>query len=249
MNRVLVTGASSGLGKEVAKELILQGYRVFGLDLAANSDEPIFKSKLFSHFSFDLGDTENIIRSNEFNDFCKKIEVDTLFLIAGIATKSSFKDLNIKSVKNQFDVNLVGKLVLFKKFLEIGKIRKVIFVSSSSAFFPVRKLESYSSSHTGLVTAVKAIQYEFDVKELILGLIIPAAMRTNFHQRSGIKPPHRLLSSDPVKVAKKLLKKSTSAKNHFILMFGVGSYVSLLLSFIPYNISNKVINRTIENLH
>jgi NAD(P)-dependent dehydrogenase (short-subunit alcohol dehydrogenase family) len=103
---ILVTGASSGMGRETAIALAKQGYTVY---VAARRFDKLNKLKEYGCIPIQM----DIAKAEEVENAVHKIEkenngVDILFNNAGIAVQGSLEETTIADAKNQFEVNLFG---------------------------------------------------------------------------------------------------------------------------------------------
>lgn len=132
MNKtVLITGASSGIGKATAKLLLAKGFNVYG---AARTIENMkeLKSSGLKILSMDLSDEDSIFAGYE-----KVIEnegsIDILVNNAGYGSYGALEDVTMKEAKYQFEVNLFGLARLIQLFLPTMRKKrsgKIINISS-----------------------------------------------------------------------------------------------------------------------
>lgn len=103
---VLITGASSGMGKATANILHSQGYKVYG---AARRTEKMkdIEGKGIAIVSLDLTKDESIV--NCVNDIlAKEGKIDILINNAGYGSYGAVEDVSIEEAKRQFEVNMFG---------------------------------------------------------------------------------------------------------------------------------------------
>ncbi|GLR17454.1 oxidoreductase [Portibacter lacus] len=128
---VLITGASSGMGKSAAKILQSQGYKVYGAARRLGEMQDL-KEKGISIISLDLTKDESIVACvNEIIE--KEGRLDVLVNNAGYGSYGAVEDVPIAEAKRQFEVNVFGlaritQLVLPK--MREHKYGRIVNISS-----------------------------------------------------------------------------------------------------------------------
>jgi NAD(P)-dependent dehydrogenase (short-subunit alcohol dehydrogenase family) len=128
---VLVTGASSGMGKDVALRLLEQGYIVYG---AARRVEKMGILVQNGGHAIPM----DITREDEIEAAVKRIEkeqgrLDVLINNAGYAVWGAVETVSIEDARRQFDVNIFGLASLTKKVIPLMRKQntgKIINLSS-----------------------------------------------------------------------------------------------------------------------
>ncbi len=128
---ILVTGASSGIGKATALELIKQGHTVYG---AARRVEKMAElEKAGGHtISMDVTDAEQVKASVD-HIISEHGRLDVLVNNAGYGLYGSVEDTSMEDARHQFEVNLFGMATVTKAVLphmRKAKNGKVINTSS-----------------------------------------------------------------------------------------------------------------------
>ncbi|MBM7624112.1 oxidoreductase [Sporohalobacter salinus] len=103
---VLVTGASSGIGKATAKKLIEEGYTVYG---AARRLEKMENLKKMGEGSIKMDITKEEDIKNCVDKIIKEQgKIDVLFNNAGFGLYGAVEDVSLEDARYQFEVNLFG---------------------------------------------------------------------------------------------------------------------------------------------
>ncbi|MBL30876.1 MAG: short-chain dehydrogenase [Flavobacteriaceae bacterium] len=158
---LLITGASNGIGFELVKTAVLNGYKVFAISRNINNLKSL---KGVVAFSVDLTD-ENDIKGFVDELINQKIKLDIVINNAGSLINKPFMNTSMQDFKNIFGVNIFGVASLLRICLPlIEKDGHVINISSmggvqGSAKFP--GLSAYSSSKGALITLTELLAEEF----------------------------------------------------------------------------------------
>jgi NAD(P)-dependent dehydrogenase (short-subunit alcohol dehydrogenase family) len=139
---VAITGAGSGLGREIAVGLADKGYRVFG---TARTPEEVEHVRPVTHGVADLTvcdlTDEDAVRgwANQTSKALGAAGLDVLVSNAGILTPGSLEALSIGAVRHEFEVNVFGSLAAINAFLPaLRKARgRIVQIGSMTARLPL----------------------------------------------------------------------------------------------------------------
>ncbi len=183
--KILITGATSGLGYSLSCELAKKGHIVYAaskneketfyLDQKAKNDKVIL-------FPIVLNLLDDLEKYQEF------LDVDCLILQAGIGEGGHLSTIDISKVEENYEVNVFSNLRVLQAYIsccEKKKRKGKIFVTSSLlAYVPFPSLGSYGSTKAALSYLVKTLQCELELesKNISLTLVEPGAYHTGFNQ-------------------------------------------------------------------
>ena len=119
MKKVLVSGASSGIGKEISKKLLLLGYEVLGISRDFTKCD--IKDEHFHPLICNLKDKKALHR---FLQDHKKEDISILVNCAGFGKFAPHEELSIKDIEDMIQVNLTTPLLITKTFLRTLKKNK-----------------------------------------------------------------------------------------------------------------------------
>jgi len=128
---ILITGASSGMGKETAKQLIKEGHKVYTAARRIDDMDDLKGSGGFP-IQMDITDESDIQKVVD-TIIQKEGKIDVLCNNAGYGLYGAVEDVSIKDAKNQFEVNLFGLASLTQKvipFMRKAKSGTIINTSS-----------------------------------------------------------------------------------------------------------------------
>ena len=183
MSNVIITGCSGGMGLATSKELIKQGYEVFGLDI--KETEP------FDHFHFfktDLTKSEEIDKA--FKIIKEQVEdIDAIINMAGITDMNSLIEMPEKDFIRIFNINLFGMYRINKTFVPLLKEKGKIFITSSE-LAPLDPLP-FNGIYAITKSAVEKYAYSLRMELQLLGyqvvVIRPGAVDTDLINVSNIQ--------------------------------------------------------------
>ncbi|HHU43667.1 MAG: SDR family oxidoreductase [Bacillota bacterium] len=177
MQIAIVTGASSGIGKETAHTLIKNGYKVYGLSRTA-SDKEIEFIKCDLTISDDIKNAVSQIIE-------KEGRIDLLVNNAGMGISGSIENTTIDKARYIFDVNLFGAFELAKAVIpymrEAGGGR-IINISSLAAKVYLPFQGFYSSTKAALNMLFNSLQLEVLPFNIYVTNIMPGDIKTAFTQ-------------------------------------------------------------------
>ena len=116
---IVITGASSGLGLNIAKEFIKENVKISICARRLEKLKKNFKNEKNVFFQrVDISNQKSIKRF--LNKTVKKFgKIDILINNAGIAYNSKIEDINLRKLKKSFEVNLFAPVVFLKETLTV----------------------------------------------------------------------------------------------------------------------------------
>jgi len=202
MGKALITGASSGIGRDIARILSNKGY---DLILVARNKKELEKLKdelktNIEVISMDLSSVEN----------CKKLyeqvkdeNIDILINNAGFGTIGAFRKTDMDKELSMIDLNIKAVHVLTKLFLN-DFIKKdsghILNVSSASAFQPGPLMATYYSTKCYVYHLTLALYEELGrIKSSVkVSCLCPGPVDTNFNKVANCEFKMNALSSEYV---------------------------------------------------
>ena len=188
--KVLITGASSGIGRDMAEIYSSKGYELIlvarskdKLELLANK----LKTKV-KIIQMDLSIPENCFR---LYDLVKDEEIDILINNAGYGVFGKFLDTDLNEELNMIDLNIKAVHILTKLFLRAFKEKNkgsILNVASSAAFSPGPLFSSYYASKAYVVRLTEALYEELrrENSRVYIGALCPGPVDTNFNDRANV---------------------------------------------------------------
>lgn len=194
---VVVTGAGSGMGRELTLELARRGAKVAALDMRA---ETLKETKTLATaiggtvetFLIDITDAVKVAKLP--TDVAKKLgPVDALINNAGIIQPFvKINELSLESAAKVMNVNFTGPLMLVKAFLP-GLLTRdeahILNVASMGAYAPVPGQSVYGASKAAIKLFTEGLRSELLATKVGVTIVFPGAIATNIAQNSGMVIP------------------------------------------------------------
>ena len=199
--QVLITGASSGLGADFARDLANRGY---DLILVARSKDKLLelKKELKTKVeieAMDLSEIENVYKL--YNKYEGKIGL--LINNAGFGLFGEFSDTDLDVELNMINLNINAVHILTKLFLQDFVKRdygRILNVSSIAAFEPGPLMSTYYATKAYIYSLTAAIYEELRRKKssVRISVLCPGPTKTEFNERANVKFGIRALRSEYV---------------------------------------------------
>ena len=220
--KVLVTGASSGIGRDLAREF---AKRKCNLVLVARNVDRLeeLKKELIEnykieaeYYSFDLSKRENCIEL-----YNKVKDVDILVNNAGLGDFGEFSETDLIKDFSIIDTNITSVHILTKLYLKDMKEKnsgKILNVASIAGFMPGPLMATYYASKNYVVRLSEAIREELrkSKSNVKISILCPGPVKTNFNNVANVKFQISSLTSEYV--AKYTVEKLY--KNKFYIVPG-----------------------------
>lgn len=251
-NYVLITGASSGIGYELAKLFERDGYNLI---LVARDKEKLQMAvdKLNNEKNKIIMLDVDLSREDEVDKLIKYInknEIDINILVnnAGIGSFGEFAEIDWKTEEKLIDINIKALTKLTKYFLPKMIEKKsggILNVASTAAFASGPRMATYYASKAYVLNLTEAIHEEVKEYGINISCLCPGPVRTSFQSKAGIKKSEKakkyLMNADIVaKVGYDKFKKG-----EVIIIPGFKNRVLVNANkLLPRAISRKVILKT-----
>ncbi len=193
----VVTGASSGIGREISKRLLSLGYKVVGVGRNIKSD--LFVNKNFESMNCDLSDEKDILFLCE---TLKESDVYILINSAGFGRFEPHEELSYQTIIDMVFVNLTAPMLLTNALLRDLKKNDgyLININSIEALRASKFAGVYSATKAGLKAFTDALFEETRKTNLSITNINPDMTQTNFYDElrfeTSQKEDEKLFASD-----------------------------------------------------
>ena len=238
--KALITGASSGIGKDMAIILANKGYELVlvardekKLEEVKNELSQITKVEIISK---DLNNEENC------KEIYKEVEnVDLLINNAGFGDCGNFTKTSLEKEINMIKTNIIAYHILTKLYLIDMKAKnegKILNVASIAGFMPGPLMATYYATKNYVVKLSEAIREELkkEKSKVQISILCPGPVKTNFNKVANVK--FNLREADSKKVAKYAIKELEKGK--FYIVPGLDVKIAKIgAKIIPTSIMQK----------
>lgn len=234
----LVTGASSGIGREISIGLARRGY---DLIIAARRGQRLaeLKKELIENYGIrvhivlcNLAKKEDCLRLYH---EASRVRVDVLVNNAGFGVFGAFDETDLDDELRMIDVNIKAVHMLTKLFLKDFKVRNsgyILNVASLAGFMAGPNFAAYYASKNYIVQLTKAISEElrYDGSKVLVCAFCPGPVQTEFNETSGVEfAVSGMNASDAAEYALTRMFR----KKMLIVPTALGKLISVSPRFVP----------------
>ena len=248
--KILITGASSGIGKDMAKVLNKKGNELI---LIAKNKEKLEKVKeelektnnaKIEIISKDISKEENCIGIYEQNK-----DIDILINNAGFGDCGNFTKTSLEKEINMINTNIIAYHILTKLYLKAMKEKnsgKILNVASIAGFMPGPLMATYYATKAYVVRLSEAIREELkkEKSKVQISILAPGPVNTNFNNVANVK--FHMREANSMQVAKYAIKKLEKGKFYIIpgldikiAKIAVKLFPTTLISKVNYKIQER----------
>ena len=239
--KVLITGASSGIGKDMAKILNQKGYNLVlvardiekleqtkkDLEKSVQNEQTIENNKIEKAYKnskkvtnkieiiqMDLSEEQNCIElANKVKD------VDILINNAGFGDCGKFSETDLNKDISMIKTNVIAYHILTKLYLKEMKKKnsgKILNVASIAGFMPGPLMATYYATKNYIVRLSEAIREELkkEKSKVQISILCPGPVETNFNKVANVK--FNLREANSMQVAKYAIKKLEKGKFYIV---------------------------------
>ena len=214
---IAITGASSGIGEEYAKQLAKKKNNLILIFRNPDKQEDIKRelSKYGVNIKIILSDLSDLKNIEEVSTELTKFNVSGIINCAGFGNPFLFSKSDYKISKNMINVHVMASTLLTKAVLPNMVFNKkgfIINVSSLAAFINSTKSNTiYSATKMYLITFSKKLKKEVKNKNIKVQALCPGMVKTNFRKHTGYikqnEKKNNLIAMSSERVVKYSLRK------------------------------------------
>jgi len=239
---IWIIGASSGIGYELTKLFLQNGYTVIASSRAAKECHELkglkssFKQTLYLK-NIDIEDNSSIKEATAY--VWQKLKyLDICIFNAGVYELTSVEKLNIQDFEEMTNINYLGAVrltnIVSKYFLSQG-FGRFVFNGSLSSYFGLPNAAAYGASKAALVNFAQAIQPELIKKNIEVQIINHGFVKTKLTNKNNFEMPELMNSNE---AALKIFHELSKSSYKFEIKFPYKlSFFLTLLRLLPYKIS------------
>ena len=242
---IIITGASSGIGKALAIEYSQNCHNLLLIGRNINNLK-ITKQQCHKNCNIILAkaDVKNFQDTNKYiNSFDNDFPVDLIIANAGISAGTGTKGENLAQLKEIYDINIYGVINCIYPLIDKMRQREtghIAIMSSMSAFTPIPSAPAYSSSKQCVSFLGLALKQDLKKSKVKLSVIYPGFIKTPMTDANKFKMP---LLMDVEKAAKKIMKDLSKNKTKIIFPKRI-YYITRIFNLFPSIIKQIIYDKT-----
>lgn len=214
--KIVLTGATGGVGKEIAKMLYeagaylllvsKNGTKLKQLQKSLTNNE---ESEIVKYLAVDFSDLEQVKKS--MHEIIKVFDgsIDVLINNAGIGYHGKIETIDVDELKEVFAVNTLAPIIITSKllpFVSRSEAGHIINVSSILGSRPMVRTAAYTASKHALTGFTKVLRLEASQQGVRVTAIEPGAIETAFAQRTHEpEAKERFLKRKLIKIPPKVI--------------------------------------------
>ena len=177
MKTVLITGASTGIGKAIGEHLLDKGYRVFG----TSRNPSKFPDSKLRLLAVDVRN-QTSIEAAITTILAECGQIDVLINNAGVGIAGAAEEVPMDEIRNNFEVNFFGPIQVMKAVLPSMRARRsglVVNISSIAGYMGLPYRGAYSASKSALSILSEAVAMEVRGFGIRVCCVAPGDFATN----------------------------------------------------------------------
>ncbi len=241
---VLITGAGSGIGRQMALSVAAEGAAVAALDLQPDGLDSLaaeLKGKPVATAVADVTDRDSLYPA--VHGLERRVgPTDVLIANAGIGTETGADPYNAEGIEAQVRVNLVGVSNSIGAVLP-GMIERrhgqLVAIASLASYRGLPKMAGYCASKAGVCALMEALRVELQPLGVAVTTICPGWIRTPLTENIGVPHPYLM---DPREAVQRILG-AVRQRRAFFAFPGPAVRRVRLLRCLPAGLSDWLVRR------
>lgn len=188
--KILITGATSGIGRQLARDYLDQGHRVYccGRNESALAELSAEFPDQAIMLSFDIQNLQECL------DTLKDIDaLDLAILNAGTCEYINANDFDAESFARVISINVIGTGNCLQAVLpKLGRGSTLALMGSSSSFLPLPRAEAYGASKAATEYLAKTLAVSLKARGIHVSYIAPGFVETPLTNLNDFPMPMRV---------------------------------------------------------
>lgn len=227
MKSVLITGATSGIGYDLALKYLNEGFKVYAC--GRNKDKLASLAQTSSHLiplAFDITNPEQIALA--------LADIPTLNIVILNAGDCLYiddaKQFDSKVFSSVITTNLISMGYMLELTIpKLADAGQLVFISSSVTLLPLPRAEAYGASKAGVDYLANTLRLDLAKHNIAVTLVHPGFIKTPLTDKNTFNMPF-LLSS---KEAAERVYRGVNAKKHYLQFPKRFTYILKIISWLP----------------
>lgn len=257
---IVVTGAGSGIGRELTLQLLQKEANVVGVDIHENALAETQKiagvgNERFKGFVLDISNKEMV-------DALPKQVIEYFGAVDGIINNAGIiqkfipvNDLDFEDINRVMNVNFYGTLYLTKAFLPLFLERPeahIVNISSMGGFIPFPGQTIYGAAKAAVKLLTEGLYAELKDTNVKVTVVHPGAIATNITENSGLGKPKIELSKRqgqmalPAQKAAEIIIRAMEKDKYRVMVGKDATFLDFLYRFSPKYATNFIQKKMAE---
>jgi short-subunit dehydrogenase len=223
--KILITGATSGIGRQLAEDYHLDGHEVWAVGRNAKVLDDL------SGMGLSTGQLDLTDRGNSLAWFVGLDKLDLAILNAGTCEYMDMPDFDSALFIRVMRANVESMAISIEGVLPLllrSNRPHLACVGSSAAYLPLPRAEAYGSSKAAVAYLAESLRITLTPQKVTVSLISPGFVQTPLTDRNDFPMPFRVTVKEASRVIRRGLARG-KAEIHFPLRFTVTMKIAALL--------------------
>lgn len=240
--RILITGATSGIGKQLALDYFQEGHEVW----AVGRNQDALNELSAQGLNTAQLDLENRTAALEW--FASMTPLDCAILNAGSCEYIDLPDFDSALVSRVMRTNVESMAVSIEgvlPLLRLGERPHLVGVGSSAAYLPLPRAEAYGASKAAIAYMIRTLRVDLFTENIDVSLVCPGFVKTPLTDQNDFPMPFRISVEEASLYIRRGIEKR-KLEIHFPKRF---TFFLKMLSLIPEYLWVRMSQRLIRNGH
>lgn len=232
MKNALITGASSGIGEEIARILSAQGYSVYLIGRNEKKLEQLSIELKGKFLAIDLNERGS---AKLIYDWIVSMQINIHFLVnnAGIGTYSLLEKSSLSETMQMIQVNVSSLVELTHYFVpqmkKLNQKAHILNISSIAAYLPMSNFAVYSGTKAFVKNFSESLALELSDSFVTVTHVAPGGTKTAFMSRSkqDLSKRAEMFMMTPTEVADYAIK--ACERGAYVGVPGVSNFITTLI--------------------
>ena len=247
----IITGASSGIGAAISKQLCRNGIVVYALARDTKKLDRVRKELAtkyrpnFHSVNCDISDRKKT--TNAIRKIYSEKNVDLVICNAGVGLGKRLEEHSWEDIDRIISTNLTGSINILKSCLESreGHITQIVFTTSLAGKIGFPNLSVYSATKFALEGLVESLRNEYDPSQVSFTILRPGITATSFFNTAGMQDFEKSAQGlksyySPDKVAEIFINELSKGRK--AITIGSDKYFLKILPFVTFGLRFKVLD-------
>lgn len=235
MKRILITGATSGIGLELTKLCAKRGYSVIACGRNQQALEELAVNENIETLQFDVTDLDAVKQA------LGEVKCDTAVLNAGVCEYVDMDAFEPQMFQRVFAANFFGVVNCIEPLIEaLPQGGQLLIVDSLARLLPFTRSQAYGASKAAVHYLTKSLQVDLAHKGITVQSVSPGFIETPLTDKNDFEMPMKITAQEAVVAFLDGIEKRDSSI-YFPKIFSlILRFLSIMPSWAKVSISKKI---------